>query len=567
MADNRISILLNATLNKTSAKEIQKELEMIAKNTKFEIKVSEDGMKNITKSTKEQLSSIDKLISRYKSMKITYEELDKYGTKVIKSERFKTKSLQEQAKVYDKLKAVEQQRTKNLVETDKINENIAKKQLERLQQLKNAQNATQQKQQTLANQYAPINGDRNINLASMERYNNFIKSQNEAYKAGRISAEQYMQITNRIIDQTSKYQQADNKLVANMVSNRKTILNTEQKLADQIANARQKNIDLAHQEALKMNALFDKQKQREIQETRKAEEAKLNEIRKAQQARERLERQTEERWLRNLHNQRQAELQRLERERISNIRQQTISANASASFANSQTSLQNRINSLQSGNLSRYTNIQEVTQLQTRLNELSNTFSRLGTTTPQYRQQMAGLNEEFRKIRTNASEASRSVGYEFGNMLETGIKKMAVWTLTATLMYQPLRQLQDGIKYIYDLDNALNQIRIVTSRSQADVEKLAESYNKLARQMGVTTKEIALTSVDLFRQGLPEEEVNKRMDAIIKYAKISGISLAESNKIITATSNAMGVSAEKAVDVMSYLGDVSASGKYLCPAA
>jgi hypothetical protein len=432
--------------------------------------------------------------------------------------------------------------------------------------VKKTSQATQKATQEMSNYEKAVNRIIHSYKMKQKTDDEFIQSAQRAIKMSKfqeLSWQKQEQLINLVTQAEKNYQKVSDQTV---ITTKKKV-QQDQQLASQIANARQKNIDLAHQEALKMNALFDKQKQREIQETRKAEEAKLNEIRKAQQARERLERQTEERWLRNLHNQRQAELQRLERERISNIRQQTISANASASFANFQTSLQNRINSLQSGNLSRYTNIQEVTQLQTRLNELSNTFSRLGTTTPQYRQQMAGLNEEFRKIRTNASEASRSVGYEFGNMLETGIKKMAVWTLTATLMYQPLRQLQDGIKYIYDLDNALNQIRIVTSRSQADVEKLAESYNKLARQMGVTTKEIALTSVDLFRQGLPEEEVNKRMDAIIKYAKISGISLAESNKIITATSNAMGVSAEKAVDVMSYLGDVSASGKYLCPAA
>jgi hypothetical protein len=50
------------------------------------------------------------------------------------------------------------------------------------------------------------------------------------------------------------------------------------------------------------------------------------------------------------------------------------------------------------------------------------------------------------------------------------------------------------------------------------------------------------------------------MRAVIQYAKISSISLDESNKIITATANATGESVQKIVDVFAYLGR-------FCPAA
>lgn len=136
---------------------------------------------------------------------------------------------------------------------------------------------------------------------------------------------------------------------------------------------------------------------------------------------------------------------------------------------------------------------------------------------------------------------------------------MLVWSATATLLYQPLRQFQAGIKYIYELDGALNQIRIVTNQSQQDVEKLALSYNKLAKEMNVTTTEIAKTSVELYRQGLTGGAVDERLQGIIKYAKIAGIDMGTSNKIITATMNALGTSAERTIDVMSFLGDSTAA--------
>ena len=144
--------------------------------------------------------------------------------------------------------------------------------------------------------------------------------------------------------------------------------------------------------------------------------------------------------------------------------------------------------------------------------------------------------------------------------ISTAWKRMAQWAVGGTLFFGTLRQIKEGIAYITELDNSLNEIRIVTNKTQQEVNNLALSYNELAKEMGVTTKEVASTAADLFRQGLDDSQVEERMKAIIQYAKISGISLEESNKIITATANATGESVEKIIDVFAMLGDITASG-------
>src|SRR5690606_14612648 len=127
-------------------------------------------------------------------------------------------------------------------------------------------------------------------------------------------------------------------------------------------------------------------------------------------------------------------------------------------------------------------------------------------------------------------------------------------------IFGTLRQIKEGIAYITELDNSLNEIRIVTNKTQQEVNNLALSYNKLAKEMSVTTKEIAGTAAELYRQGLTDAEVERRMRAIIQYAKISSISLDEANKIITATANATGESVQKIIDIFAYLGDMTAAG-------
>src|SRR5690606_24723905 len=88
--------------------------------------------------------------------------------------------------------------------------------------------------------------------------------------------------------------------------------------------------------------------------------------------------------------------------------------------------------------------------------------------------------------------------------ITTALKRMAQWAISGTLIFGTLRQIKEGIAYITELDNSFNEIRIVTNKTQQEVNNLALSYNKLAKEMSVTTKEIAGTAAELYRQGLTD---------------------------------------------------------------
>jgi len=140
------------------------------------------------------------------------------------------------------------------------------------------------------------------------------------------------------------------------------------------------------------------------------------------------------------------------------------------------------------------------------------------------------------------------------------ILKLGIWALAASAIYSPLRAIRSGVEYISEMDNALNEVRIVTNKTQTEVNGLAQSYNRLAKEMSVTTSELTKTVADLYRQGLGDSQVEERMKGIIEYAKISSISLEDSNRIITATANATGESVNKIIDIFALLGDTTASG-------
>ena len=166
--------------------------------------------------------------------------------------------------------------------------------------------------------------------------------------------------------------------------------------------------------------------------------------------------------------------------------------------------------------------------------------------------QVVSLNPEIASLTRQTHESAQS--------FSSSAQKMIQWTLIGTAIFGTLRQISSGFKYVYELENNLNQVRIVTGQTQEQVEKLAVSYNKLAKEMSVTTSELTATAADLFRQGLDNSQVEDRMKAIVEYAKISSISLEDSNTIITATANATGESVQKIIDIFALLGDTTASG-------
>ena len=166
-------------------------------------------------------------------------------------------------------------------------------------------------------------------------------------------------------------------------------------------------------------------------------------------------------------------------------------------------------------------------------------FSRLEARTIGLNRGMSGLGTAFSRLTTTMTH---------------NIAKMAEWAVAGTLIFGTLRSIGDGIQFISDLDDALNQIRVVTGTTQVQVDELGRQYNELAKELSVTTQEIAQMSVTFFRQGLAQEEVNKRMEDTIKLAQITGLTFNQTAEIITATANSMEIDSRRIADVFSFVG-------------
>lgn len=119
----------------------------------------------------------------------------------------------------------------------------------------------------------------------------------------------------------------------------------------------------------------------------------------------------------------------------------------------------------------------------------------------------------------------------------------------------------NGWEYAQSYYDQLNEIRIVTGQTAEEAERMGKTYRRMAKEMSVSSEDIASAAVEFWRQGLDNSQVNDRLKNTTQYAKISGLEFEEAAELVTAATNSMNLDAQRVVDVFAYLG------KQHCPEA
>lgn len=123
----------------------------------------------------------------------------------------------------------------------------------------------------------------------------------------------------------------------------------------------------------------------------------------------------------------------------------------------------------------------------------------------------------------------------------------------------------EATKYVTEYYNKMNEIRVVTGKTQQQADQLGNSLRKMASEYNVSSTEIAEGAVTFYRQGLSDAEVEDRLRTVTQFAKTANLSFAETSEIITAVVNSyreyvdaagnVGVSSKQVSDIFTTLGN------------
>ena len=95
------------------------------------------------------------------------------------------------------------------------------------------------------------------------------------------------------------------------------------------------------------------------------------------------------------------------------------------------------------------------------------------------------------------------------------------WQVSSSVLHGLMGAVQSAYGYAQDLNESLNNIRIVTGYSTDQMSKFAEQANRAARALSTTTTEYTNASLIYYQQGLSDAEVQQRTDITIKMANVA----------------------------------------------
>lgn len=142
------------------------------------------------------------------------------------------------------------------------------------------------------------------------------------------------------------------------------------------------------------------------------------------------------------------------------------------------------------------------------------------------------------------------------------MKNTVRWQITSGLLTGFTGAIGDAYRYAEDLNKSLNNIRIVTGKSTAEMAQFAKQANRTAKELNTTTTKYTDASLIYYQQGLDDKQVKARTDVTAKFANVSRENLTNSSEYLTAIWNNFAKGSENLeyfADVIVALGAATAS--------
>ncbi|MBT2759837.1 phage tail tape measure protein [Paenibacillus sp. ISL-20] len=172
------------------------------------------------------------------------------------------------------------------------------------------------------------------------------------------------------------------------------------------------------------------------------------------------------------------------------------------------------------------------------------------------------LNTQLKQVAANAKTAtSHTVG--FGEALKTAMSRFPVWMAAATLFYAPIRALQNGIQYIYELDTEMTNLQKVTENTAEEYRQFIQDARGIGDAIGGLTLDVVKSTTEWARLGYTIQEAKALAKETLVYQNVGDIESAEkASQALIATIKGFGVEVDvqgkniaKVVDIYNEVGN------------
>lgn len=162
--------------------------------------------------------------------------------------------------------------------------------------------------------------------------------------------------------------------------------------------------------------------------------------------------------------------------------------------------------------------------------------------------------EQIRKEKAQADALSATFG-SLANRITNSISALTVFNKSIQIIHKAI----DSVK---ELDAAFTQIAIVSEQSNEQAWQMFDSFNKLAKQYSITTKDLTEGAKLFYQQGLNAADTMKMVEASTISAALGEVTMTEAANTLTAAIQGYNESAAVAMDYtdkIAMVGAVSAA--------
>lgn len=202
------------------------------------------------------------------------------------------------------------------------------------------------------------------------------------------------------------------------------------------------------------------------------------------------------------------------------------------------------------------------------LSQFNQSLQQSGLKLGQFGDRMAALGpqgkqafQEVARSIANAQVPIRATNTMLDKMWTTMANTMR-WQISASVLQGFTSTISNAYQYAQDLNESLNNIRIVTGYSVDEMSKFAVEANNAAKALSTTTTEYTNAALIYYQQGLNSQEVKERTDVTVKMANVARESADTVSDWMTAIWNNFdngSKSLEYYADVVTALGAATAS--------
>ena len=138
----------------------------------------------------------------------------------------------------------------------------------------------------------------------------------------------------------------------------------------------------------------------------------------------------------------------------------------------------------------------------------------------------------------------------FNARIKEAITSATQWAIAMGLLYGTIRKVEEGVQFIYDLDNQMNSIQMITQGTNEETKALANTYSDLATQLSSNTLDVAANAEEWLRQGRTVEDTNTLIKDSMILSKVGMVDSTEAAKLLTSSINGYKLSAQEAISVI-----------------